>query len=95
MWSRDGKELFFFGTDGALMAAKVEATATAWNAGQPVQLFGPRYDVGTGTGGRAYDLSADGKRFVMIKLASLTGAPPSIIVVQHFNEELKRVAPAK
>jgi serine/threonine-protein kinase len=95
LWSRDGKELFFFGTDGALMAAKVEAPATAWNAGQPVQLFGPRYDAGTGTGGRTYDFSADGKRFVMIKLASLTGVPPSIIVVQNFSEELKRVAPNK
>ena len=95
LWSRDGKELFFFGTDGALMAAKVEATATTWNAGEPVQLFGPRYDAGAGTGGRTYDFSTDGKRFVMIKFAGPTGAPPNIIVVQHFNEELKRVAPVK
>lgn len=78
-----------------MMTAKVEASATTWTAGQPTQLFVPGYSVGSGTTGRSYDLSADGKRFVMIKFAGIAGAPPSIIVVQHFNEELKRVAPAK
>lgn len=95
MWSRDGKELFFFGADGALMTAKVEATGTTWRAGQPVQLFGPGYAVGGGTTGRSYDLAADGKRFVMLRLPSTDGVPPNIIVVQHLNEELKRVAPVK
>ena len=94
LWSRDGKELFFFGADGALMTAKVEATGTTWRAGQPVQLFRPGYSVGNGTTGRTYDLSADGKRFVMIRMPDGTGRP-EVIVVQHFNEELKRVAPNK
>jgi Tol biopolymer transport system component len=94
LWSRDGKELFFVGSDGDLMTAKLEATRTTWNAGQPVQLLQPGYFLAGGTTGRSYDLSADGKRFVMIKLAGI-GAPPDIIVVQHFNEELKRVAPVK
>ena len=91
LWSRDGKELFFVGADGDLMTVKVEATRTTWNAGQPVQLFQPGYFLAGGTTGRSYDLSADGKRFVMIKYAGLTGAPPSIIVVQHFNEELRKI----
>jgi eukaryotic-like serine/threonine-protein kinase len=94
LWSRDGKELFFFGADTAFMTVKVEATSTTWSAGQPVQLFGPGYSVGSGTTGRSYDLSADGKRFAMIRLPDDSGRP-NVIVVQHFNEELKRVAPVK
>lgn len=95
VWSRDGKELYFFADNGALMAVTVEAGATGWKAGQPFQLLGPGYDLGNGTAGRSYDVSADGKRFLMLRFPASGGVPPSIIVVQHFNEELKRVAPVK
>jgi hypothetical protein len=40
----------------------------------------------------------DGKRFLMIKEgvgAGQTAAAPKIIVVQHFDEELKRLVPTK
>jgi hypothetical protein len=50
------------------------------------------------TGGnfpRNYDITADGQRFLMIKApgGDATGAPPQIVVVQHFDEELKRLVP--
>jgi hypothetical protein len=48
--------------------------------------------------GRTYDISSDGQRFLMIKAgggADQTAAPPQLIVVQHFDEELKRLAPTK
>ncbi len=97
VWAHDGKELFFFGADGALMRVPVEATPTTWNAGAVTKLLEPRYDAGTGTGGRTYDVSPDGRRFVMVKApgSDATAAPPTVIVVQHFNEELKRLAPPK
>jgi hypothetical protein len=42
-------------------------------------------------------LPADGQRFLMIKEggATPTAAPPGLIVVQHWAEELKRPVPAK
>jgi hypothetical protein len=46
---------------------------------------------------RVYDIVADGQRFLMLKAAvsDTTGAPAQIVVIQHFDEELKRLVPAK
>ena len=97
VWAHSGKELFFFGADGTLMRVPVEATATMWNAGAPTKLLEPRYYTGAGNPNRSYDVSPDGQRFLMIKAASAdpTTVPPNIIVVQHFDEELKRLVPTK
>jgi hypothetical protein len=49
-------------------------------------------------GGRWGDVSPDGKRFLMMKAAGESdsgSAPPHLVVVQHFDEELKRLVPAK
>jgi hypothetical protein len=46
---------------------------------------------------RTYDIAADGQRFLMMKApgSDATTAPPQLIVVQHFDEELKRLVPTK
>jgi serine/threonine-protein kinase len=93
LWSRSGKELFYIGADGTLLRVPVEASGSNWHAGAPVKLLEGRYYTGTGSG-RAYDVSPDGRRFLMIK-ASGTAAPPALIVVQHWDEELKRLGPEK
>ena len=97
LWAHSGKELFFLGADGALMRVPVEATATTWTSGAPAKLLEPRYYTGGGNPNRSYDVSPDGRRFLMIKAANAdsTTVPPNIIVVQHFDEELKRLAPTK
>jgi hypothetical protein len=46
--------------------------------------------------GRMYDLSRDGRRFLMIKAvegAEQAAPPPQIVVVQNWLEELKRLVP--
>jgi serine/threonine-protein kinase len=97
VWAHSGKELFFFGGDGSLMRVPVEATAKMWNNRDPAKLLEPRYYTGNGNPNRSYDVSSDDQRFLMIKSASADPAtvPPSIIVVQHFDEELKRLVPVK
>jgi hypothetical protein len=45
--------------------------------------------------GRSYDVSPDGHRFLVLKSVTESAAPPQIVVVQHFDEELKRVVPTK
>jgi hypothetical protein len=52
---------------------------------------------GGGNFGRTYDMSRDGKRLLMIKEggADQSTTPPQLIVVQHFDEELKRLVPTK
>lgn len=44
--------------------------------------------------GRNYDVSPDGKRFIVIKnVAEPTAAPPQLVVVLNWYEELKKLVP--
>ena len=97
LWARSGKELFYVGADGALLRVPVEASGATWNAGTPTKLLEGRYYTGDGTSGRTYDVSPDGQRFLMIKAPGTDAgaAPPALIVVQHWDEELKRLVPTK
>lgn len=60
-----------------------------------------RYVLGSGLVGgnpfRNYDVTADGQRFLMMKAVGgdASDAPPQIVVVQHFDEELNHLVPAK
>jgi len=48
-------------------------------------------------GARAYDVSPHGQRFLMIKAPAIDAGAvaPALIVVQHWDEELKRLVPTK
>jgi serine/threonine-protein kinase len=97
LWARSGKELFYLGPGGAVMRVAVEGGST-FRAGNPMRLFEGPYFVSTGIRGRTYDVSPDGQRFLMIKgggASEETAVPTSIIVVQHWTEELKRLVPTK
>ena len=51
-----------------------------------------------GQTGRSYDVSRDGQRFLMVKDAAAGGpspTPASIVVVEHWFEELKAKVPIK
>ncbi len=45
--------------------------------------------------GRSYDVAPDGQRFLMIKegTPAESGTPPSLILVQNWFEELRRLVP--
>ena len=95
LWSRDGRELFYVSPDGAMMVSRVEAGRT-WVAATPVQLFRGDYLFTTGPNTRTFDIAPDGKRFLMVKDVEMPNAPQaSIVVVEHWFDELKRLAPAK
>jgi serine/threonine-protein kinase len=96
VWARNGRELFYFSPDGALMGVAVKTSYTTWSAGTPTKLLEPRYFTGASNiGGMSYDVSPDGRRFLMIKQAGndQTAAPPQIVIVKNWIEELKRLAP--
>ena len=94
LWARSGRELFYVGADAALLRVPVEASGATWNIGTPMKLPEGRYYTG-GAGGSTYDVSPDGQRFLMIKAPGTDAgvAPPALIVVQHWDEELKRLVP--
>jgi serine/threonine-protein kinase len=101
LWARDSRELFYRAPNGGVMRVSI-ASGSTWSAGAPVQLIdGRSYLVGatgSSTVSRTYDVSGDGKRFLMIKRGE---APPQtstaerIVVVQHWFEELKARVPMK
>jgi serine/threonine-protein kinase len=98
LWSPAGQELFYVAPDNALMRVTLASKAT-WTASTPTKVLEGRYVMGTlpTTPFRNYDIAPDGRRFLMVKAAASDAAavPPEIIVVQHFDEELKRLVPTK
>jgi Tol biopolymer transport system component len=75
-WSGNGKELFFLGTDGMLMALSV--TGATWQRGRPTPLF--RVSVPDLTGCGDYTVSHDGESFVVNVFRSDPIVPPVDVV---------------
>ena len=96
LWSPDGTELFYRDFSGAMMAASVTPGPT-FTPGAVVMLFENAGYGGSGAqgGGRTYDLSRDGARFLMLKAVRSTNdePPPSLVVTLNWFEELKRLVP--
>jgi serine/threonine protein kinase len=90
-WRGDGKELFFMAMDGKMMAVPVKAAAgvkPSFEAGTPVALFDAHI---AHSGGGEYDVTADGKRF-LINTTSGAGAAssPPLTVVTNWNAGAKK-----
>jgi serine/threonine-protein kinase len=95
LWTKNGQELIYVSPTGALMRVGVSRGAS-WSATNPSIVVKEGYSTNPVWWGRSYDLSPDGQRFLMIKEGA-SGAPPpaSLVVVQHWVEELKRLVPTK
>jgi serine/threonine-protein kinase len=95
LWARNSQELFYLSMTGALMRVGV-ARGPTWAATAPTKLFEGRYGATANQNGRTYDVAPDGKRFLMIKAGDSpdqTAVPTSLVVVQNWREELKRLMP--
>jgi serine/threonine-protein kinase len=99
-WSQDGRELFYR-TGSGIMAVPVNVHEGAFDAGKPVSLFEQDFrgsfsgvPLGGYTFQKDYDVSPDGKRFVMFagRAFDPSGARHMILVLDWF-EELKRLVP--
>jgi serine/threonine-protein kinase len=87
-WSRTGGELFWASEDGQLLAASVQS-GTTFEPGPPRVLLDQAMTPIL-LGDQSYDV-IDDRRFVVIR--SDTSDAPSIVVVQNWLEELKRLVP--
>jgi serine/threonine-protein kinase len=96
VWTRSGQELLYAAPTGAIMRVGV-ARGSSWTATTPTQVVREGYYTVPHWWGLSYDISRDGQQFLMIKEGGIDGpaAPPSMIVVQHWVEELKRLVPTK
>jgi Tol biopolymer transport system component len=92
-WAPSGRELFFVAPDGGLMRVPVELEPTL-TPGAPARIIAGRYYHGGPY--RSYDISPDGRRFLMMSEGDVAGegAPAAgIVVVLNWFEELKRLVP--
>jgi Tol biopolymer transport system component len=104
VWSRDGREIFYAqgnsrGTADidhpivSIMAAPITLTPTI-TAGTPHKLFEGPYAI-TGQA-RGFDVSPDGKRFLMVLPEEHLPRPATeITIVQNWFEELRRLVAIK
>ncbi len=98
LWSHSGHELFYIAPDGALLSVAVNPRGTTWASGVATRVVDGRYYTGRNVfNPRQYDVSTDDTRFLMIKEngGGPNAAPANLIVVQHFDEDLKRLVPTK
>jgi hypothetical protein len=86
IWSRDGRELFYRSSD-ALITVAVTTTA-GFSAGRPRRLFEMRFD--SGDDGPEYDVSGDGKWFVMLKRDHGRAPAALHLVLDWFSEITSR-----
>jgi serine/threonine-protein kinase len=104
LWARSGRELFYESPEPIgsrtlkIWAVPIEAGATFTNGLPRRVVDGPYLSPQSG---RSYNVSADGKKFVMIKdatPAATSGAvarPSQLVVVLNWQEELKQRVPVK
>jgi serine/threonine-protein kinase len=93
-WSKDGRELFFWGNPigrSALMSAAVRLTPT-FRVEKPVMLF-------EGRSGSTWAPAPDGQRFLVETLAAVNAGQmdeeTSFAVVTNWFDEVRHLAPAK
>jgi serine/threonine-protein kinase len=93
VWARSGRELFYL--EGTQMMAVDIETQPTFRAGTPRRLFDGGFVTGVGRV-PVYDVAPDG-RFLMVQETSGEGeeGPASIVVVENWTEELKRLVPAR
>jgi dipeptidyl aminopeptidase/acylaminoacyl peptidase len=97
IFSRDGKELFY--RNGDKMMVVSIAMQPTFRASKPQLLWEGHYSHGMssscgppGTTEANYDVTADGRRFLMVKDQDQDAVSTRIVVVLNFAEELRRLS---
>jgi serine/threonine-protein kinase len=96
-WRPDGSELFYWSATGdntgQIMVVSV-TSGGSFTAGRPRLAVERSYLAPIS--GRSYDVSPDGRRFLVIKDAPApTSAPSELVVVLNWFAELKRLVPTQ
>jgi hypothetical protein len=94
-WTHDGRELLYLDGSGHLTMVPVDPAGAGLRAGAPSTVLSSS-SYGGKFAWRSYDVSQDGRRFLMIKdvsAGSEAEPPANLVVVEHWSEELKRLLP--
>lgn len=85
-WRRDGKELFYLGLDGRIMAVDLRIDSTI-DAGVPRPLFNTRLSVDPIRD--QFAVTADGQRF-LVQVPVVVGSPTPISVLVNWHPSLSK-----
>ncbi len=85
-WRRDGKEIYYLASDDKLMAVSLSERGASLEMTAPQPLFPVR--IKRWRFGRGYDVTADGKRFVVNTLLQESGSPLTLVV--NWNAGLEK-----
>jgi eukaryotic-like serine/threonine-protein kinase len=94
-WSRDGHKIFYsYAVDNSPVRITMMAATVSYKSGEftaaPRKLFEGEFWLSSP--GRGYDVSADGRRFVMVQPRPLATHPVTqILIVGNWTEELRRL----
>ena len=89
-WRADGKEIYYLGPDGVMMAAAITVRGTAVEPGTPVALF-QTHILGGGVDnqqGRQYDVTRDGRFLINTVLDDAAATP--ITLIQNWQPPVKQ-----
>jgi len=78
-WRRDGRELFYISTDNKIMSAEITEQGSSLLVGKVSPLF--QVNPIPFAGGSNYDMTGDGKKFVVASLASSQESEPLTLIV--------------
>jgi Tol biopolymer transport system component len=84
-WRRDGREIYYVAPGNKLMAVEVKPSGPALEVGSPKELFTTKLP---GSFGYDYDVTADGKRFLVN--SRIEGEIRPITVVLNWPRKLKK-----
>jgi Tol biopolymer transport system component len=92
-WREDGKELFFVGGDGKMTAVAVKAVAgtkRSFEVGSLQLLFEAHLIESPNSLNLQYDVTADGKRFLLDTTAGGSTSAPTLTAVVNWDAGLKK-----
>ena len=75
---RGGREIFYLSAEGKMMAVDFRSSGTTFEIGRPRELFQARATPWVSD--HAYDVSADGHRFLINTMIEGAGAQPITVV---------------
>jgi serine/threonine protein kinase len=90
LWSPDGKELFYITTVGKMMSVSIK-TSEVFSAGQPRELFDVSQMWFPNNPVTNFDITPDGKRFIMVQSTKSNARTTSFDYVQNWVKDLEKL----